>query len=179
MNNTWLENRIIKKIKNFLLPEATPSDSGKTVVVNEIGNWELCHAGSNDLIIYDAIPRRDYSTYDTDTDSFYIVYTLECNGEEINWSDLNSDDPYIIIAHLPYIKPNLHEIDFNLMFGIICDFKIAHNLYHDTMALSAYNLSFSSPSGTEHVKVTHSEVAQSNDTPDAFYTVTVKDDSVS
>ena len=50
MQNTWLENRIIKKLAKFLLPAVTSEDAGKTAVVDSYGAWSVGES-NNSLII--------------------------------------------------------------------------------------------------------------------------------
>lgn len=47
MQNTWLENKIIKKIKNFLLPPVDISDAGRTISVNDFGEWSITDSPSS------------------------------------------------------------------------------------------------------------------------------------
>lgn len=112
MNNTWLENRILKKIKNFLLPEVSTSDSGKTVVVDNNGQWGLGNTGSAEDTIYIATIQSDLCFYDSVNKEFFLRYTIErSDGGTFDFNFLKSN-PATIIADIPSINFNTGTIDY-------------------------------------------------------------------
>ena len=67
MQNTWLENRIIKKLAKFLLPAVTSEDAGKTAVVNSSGAWSVGESGGGGVI---------YQNINVTEDGSNVVYSL-------------------------------------------------------------------------------------------------------
>lgn len=124
MNNTWLENRIIKRIKNFLLPEATPSDSGKTVVVDNNGQWGLGSAGSNVKRFIGDI-HQSYSSYDSSSGYATLVYTLlDEDDNPVNWDDIADLSFFEVIADIPIIDYDNGNIIYNTSLCEIHDHTI-------------------------------------------------------
>jgi len=115
MQNTWLENRIIKKLAKFLLPAVTAEDIGKTVVVDSSGAWSIGESGGgggggSDSVVnlYVDMEHGIFNKDDSTNTINFLFPILDKTGVSISFNDVKQ------LLSEKIIKINMQGLRYNI-----------------------------------------------------------------